>query len=86
MVQNSQPLSPARIESVRVQSLMDGVPTALNVCYATIPQSIRAANAVPRYEKNLTTTGKLGYRRMQSNSSARSPTKKSLVPKECKDA
>ena len=70
-------LHSARIESVRVQSLMDGVPTALNACYATIPDSIRAANAVPRYEKNLTTTGKLGYRRMPSNSPARSPTKKS---------
>jgi DNA (cytosine-5)-methyltransferase 1 len=70
-------LHSARIESVRVQSLMDGVPTTLNACYATIPKSIRAANAVPRYEKNLTTTGKLGYRRLQSNSPARSPTKKS---------
>ncbi len=70
-------LHSAHIESVRVQSLMDGVPTTLNACYATIPKSIRAANAVPRYEKNLTTTGKLGYRRMQSNSPARSPTKKS---------
>jgi len=69
-------LHSARIESVRVQSLMDGVPTTSNACYATIPHSIRAANAVPRYEKNLTTTGKLGYRRLQSNKPARSPTKK----------
>jgi len=69
-------LHSARIESVRVQSLMDGVPITLNACYATIPDSIRAANAVPRYEKNLTTTGKLGYRRLQSNKPARSPTKK----------
>ena len=69
-------LHAARIESVRVQSLMDGVPTTLNACYAAIPDSIRAANAVPRYEKNLTTTGKLGYRRMHLNRPARSPTKK----------
>ena len=69
-------LHAARIESVRVQSLMDGVPTTWNACYAAIPDSIRAANAVPRYEKNLTTTGKLGYRRMHLNRPARSPTKK----------
>lgn len=70
-------LHAARIETRRVQSLMDGLPTGINACYATIPQSIRNVHGVERFEENLTAIGNRVYLRQRLDRPARSPTKKS---------
>ena len=68
-------LHAVRIETPRKQALMDALPLGKDACYATIPAQIRRQYPIKRWEANLSALGRRGYRRLDPDKPACSPTK-----------